>query len=107
MSEKIGLTVNLKKTKIVTLKHGIVFLKGRYSLLETGKILRLPCRSTTVRTQKRLKRFINLVKQKKMTFRSVYDSYESWRGMFRRRFHAYYRIGKMDKLYNKLFVEDR
>jgi hypothetical protein len=103
-SERIGLHINLKKTKIVTLKHGLIFLKGRYSLLESGKILKRPCRASTVRMRKRLVRFKNLLDNGKMSYWDVYSSYESWRGTYRRRFNAYYRVGKMDKLYNKLFV---
>jgi hypothetical protein len=105
-SEKIGLHVNMKKTRIVTLRHGLVFLKGRYSLTDTGKVLRLPVRSSTVRIRKRLVKFKQLAQRKKMTYRGVYDSYQSWRGTFSKRFNAYYRVKKMDALYNKLFLEE-
>jgi len=101
-SERLGLNVNLKKTCIHTLKHGFIFLKGRYSLSESGRILRRPCRASTVRMRKRLKRFIGQVASGRMFFWDVYSSYESWRGTYRRRFHAYYRLRKMDEYYNNL-----
>jgi len=106
-SEHLGLKVNLTKTRIVTLRHGLIFLKGRYSLTASGRIIKRPCRGSTVRMRKRLKRFRHLLDIKKMSRWDVYSSYESWRGTYRRRFHAYYRVGKMDALYNQLFLYDR
>jgi hypothetical protein len=104
----IGLKINKKKTKISTLSHGLVFLKGRYSLCQSGKILCLPCRASTVRMSRKLRKLKAAMKHRnsRMTYQDVYDSYCSWRNTFRRRFDAYFRIRKMDGLYNHLFIKD-
>jgi hypothetical protein len=101
---KLKIKINDKKTKIVKLSQGIRWLKGSYSLLKTGKILRRPCKDSTKRMRRKLKKFRKLLNEGKMTNRDVWTSYQSWRGNYRRRFNAYYQINNMDRLYNKLFL---
>jgi hypothetical protein len=99
------LAVNTKKTKISALGRGMVFLKGRYSLCDNGKILCLPCRESTLRMSRKLRKFKAITDNRgRIAYRDIYDSYRSWRNTFRRRYNAYYRIGKMDGLYNRLFI---
>jgi hypothetical protein len=105
--EKIGIRVNLKKTKIVSLEHGITFLKGRYILNKNGHVIRLPCRSSTVCMNRKLHKFSKLLAEGRMDPIDIYRAYQSWRNTFRRRFDAFYRVEKMDYLYNKLFIGER
>jgi hypothetical protein len=103
--EMIGIKVNTKKTKISSLKHGSVFLKGRYSLSDKGRIIRLPCRVSTVRMHRKLKKFHHLVDIGNMNYLDVYRAYQSWRNSFMKRFDAFYRVRKMDDFYNRLFIK--
>jgi hypothetical protein len=105
--ESIGITVNTKKTRIVPLKRGIVFLKGRYSLNENGRVIRLPCRPSTVRMRRKLKKFRRLVDEGRMNYRDVYLAYQSWRNGYMKRFNAYYRVRKMDGYYCRLFIRSQ
>jgi hypothetical protein len=102
--EGIGLKVNLKKTRISTLEQGVVFLKGRYSLTENGRVVRLSCRASTVRMKRKLYKFCSLIEEQRITSADIYRSYQSWRNTFRRRFNAYFRVKIMDGLYKKLFL---
>ena len=102
--EKLKITVNLKKTRIVKLSHGITYLKGRYSLLPSGKVLRLPGKASGKLMRKKLVKFKKLYDQKKMEHCDIRASYQSWRGNYKRRFKAYYRVRYMDNYYNSLFV---
>ena len=54
--EQLGIKVNPKKTNIKKLKSGFTFLKTRFFLTDTGKVLKKPCRSSITRQRKRLKR---------------------------------------------------
>jgi hypothetical protein len=45
--DTLGITINRGKTRIVTLSSGVSFLKGKYRLLPSGKILRLPGKDST------------------------------------------------------------
>lgn len=100
----LNITLHERKTRIVKLTQGVNFLKGRYCLTDTGKIMRLPCRGSTVRMRRKLKKYRGLCEQGKMTAADIRTSYQSWRGCFKKRFDAYYKIKRMDKLYNELFI---
>jgi len=103
----LKITVNEKKSRIVKLSDGIQFLKGKYVLLESGKILRLPQKDSTKRMRRKLKKFKILLDENKMSFKDIYTSFQSWRGTFKKRFNACYCISRMDALYNKLFIQCR
>jgi hypothetical protein len=102
----LGITINTKKTKIVKLSDGVEFLKGKYILLKTGKILRLPGKDSTKRMRRKLKKFKALIEAKNMSFDDLRTAYQSWRGNYIRRFNAYYRVHYMDKLYQDLFMHN-
>jgi hypothetical protein len=100
----IGIKVNLKKTRISSLENGFVFLKGRYSLAENGRVIRLPCRASTTRMKRKLHKFRSLAEKQRITSADIYRAYQSWRNTFRRRFDAYFRVKSMDDLYSRLFL---
>jgi hypothetical protein len=100
----LDITINEKKSRIVKLSDGVPFLKGKYVLLESGKVLRLPHPDGAKRTRRKLKKFKVLLDAGKMRFEDARTAYQSWRGNFQKRFNAHYCIGRMDKLYNELFI---
>lgn len=102
--EELGITLHDKKTRIVRLTQGINFLKGRYILTSTGKILKLPNRDSTLRMRRKLKKFKGLCDSGFMKSSDIRTSYQSWRGCYKKRFDAYFRIKRMDRLYNGLFL---
>ncbi|MDR2096534.1 MAG: hypothetical protein LBP76_13615, partial [Treponema sp.] len=57
MCTALKITVNKKKTRIVKLASGVVFLKGKYILLPSGKVLRRPGKDSTKRMRRKLKKF--------------------------------------------------
>jgi hypothetical protein len=100
------ITINAKKTRIVKLEQGVEFLKGKYFLLKSGRILRRPCKDSTIRMRRKLKKFRMLIDSGKMSFSDLRTSYQSWRGNYKKRFDAYHRIRFMDKLYYNLFISN-
>jgi len=102
--EKLKIKINMKKTRIEKLSHGIEFLKGKYRLLPSGKVLRRPGKATTKRMRRKLIKFKELIDSGKMNYQDLRIAYQSWRGNYKRRFNAYYSIRYMDKLYNELFI---
>jgi hypothetical protein len=102
----LGITVNTKKTRITKLKDGVHFLKGIYSLKETGKIVRRADSNSRNRMRRKLRKFQRLIEQGKMKIKDVYTAYQSWRGNYKKRFDAFYTIKRMDGLYNRLFVSN-
>jgi RNA-directed DNA polymerase len=104
--EKLGIKVNLKKTKITKLKDGVHFLKGIYSVSETGKIIRRATQDSRKRMRSKLIKFKRLYDSGKMNMSDIRTAYQSWRGNYRRRFYAYHTIRRMDALFNALFIKN-
>jgi hypothetical protein len=103
--QSIKIAVNEKKTRIVKLSRGMEFLKGKYILLENGKILRRPGKDSARRMRRKLRKFKALVEGGQMSLDDVRQAYQSWRGNYRRRFNAYNQVRYMDKLYNSQFIK--
>jgi len=53
----LALDLNEKKTRIVKLSQGVEFLKGKYALLASGRILKLPGRNSALRMHRKLRKF--------------------------------------------------
>ena len=65
------------------LEKGFSFLKMRYLITDTGKIIVIPCRKTITRERQKLKKLSNLMKQKKMTVNQIKEQYKSDNGIKR------------------------
>jgi retron-type reverse transcriptase len=104
--EELKIAVNTKKTKIVKLADPVVFLKGKYSMLPNGKILRRPSKDSTVRMRRKLVKFRVLIEEGKMKYGDLRISYQSWRGNFRWRFIAFNKLRHLDRLYYNLFINN-
>lgn len=102
LAEKLGLTVNLKKTHIVKLSHGFTFLKIKYNLLEDGTILKRLSRATVARERRKLKKYRIMVDNGTLQLETVIRAYASWRGTYSK-FNSHKTIREMDRLYNSLF----
>lgn len=91
-----GLTLNLKKTQIVKLSRGFTFMKGQYSLTETGRIKARPVKDGEVRMARKFRKF----KKKQLGKEAVETAYKTWRGYWKK-------LGgdprKIDCLYKDLF----
>ena len=105
--DTLKIKVHMRKTQIMPLKHGLIYLKGRYQLLESGKILRRPCKASTKRMKRKLKKFKGLLAEKRMNYADLRSGYQSWRGNFRRRFKAYRQLKHVDRLYNSLLSPEK
>lgn len=102
----LGLRINERKTHIVKLTHGFTFLKVKYNILPSGKILKRISHKKVVRERRRLKAFRRLVDKGKMTVEEVLNCYLSWRGSESKNHNACYNtIHEMDMLFNALFPE--
>lgn len=101
--DEYGLFINPKKTQIVKLSHGFTFLKIKYSLTETGKVIERISKDSVVRQRRRLKRLRKLLDEGKVSFADVRCSYASWRGGVQH-YDSYTILKNMDKLFDELFI---
>lgn len=102
---ELGIQLNEKKTKIVKLSRGFTFLKTRFILTDTGKVVKKLCRESITRERAKLKKFAKLTEEGSMTYAQVREAYQSWRGYAGQK-DAYKTIRRMDILFNRLFIKE-
>lgn len=99
LSHDMRLTINEKKTQIVKLSRGFTFLKVRYVLTSSGKLLKYQSKDTFKRERRRLKAF----KRRGLPQKCIEEAYKSWRYSVSHYKNNYHRIRRMDALFRKLF----
>jgi hypothetical protein len=104
ISEQLGLHLNLKKTHIRSLNRTFVFLKTKYTLTVTGKVVMSLCSDTFKREAVKLRKFKKLYLNEKLTLDTIISQFKSWRGsVTRRQFHNYKAVKQLDNLFFQLF----
>ena len=101
--KKLDITLNEKKTQIVKLSHGFTYLKTRFYLTDTGKVLRKIYKRSVTRERRKLKKFVPLLQSGIMTYEDVYTSWQSWKS-YALNFSAWRTIQNVGKLFDDLFV---
>lgn len=99
---RLGLTLNLKKTHIRKLSGGFSFLKWKYHVLPSGKIIKRPSRQSITRMRRRMKRFKKRVEAGLMSLKAVCQSFQSWRSHISKT-RCYRSLKRMDELFMQLF----
>lgn len=101
-----GVMLNVNKTCIVSLKQGFTFLKTKFYLTETGKIIKKPCRVSITRERRKLKKQAILLNKGILTAKDIEISFASWLGSMKHR-HARKTVYQMTKLYKKIIMEEK
>ena len=102
MCEKSGITLNTKKTHITKLSRGFTFLKIRFCLQKSGKVVKMVSRNNITRVRRRIKKFAKKVDEGKMNFLDAFNSIQSWLS-YAKHSHSYRSRVSMVKLFNRLF----
>lgn len=102
---ELEITLNEKKTQIVKLSRGFSWLKVRFYLTDTGRIVKKICRRSVTRMRRKLKKLATFARNGIMSPNDVYTSWQSWKA-YARHFDAYQTVSNMGKLYNKLMIND-
>lgn len=103
ISDNLGLFINKKKTRILKLNKGFVFLKMKYILTDTGKVIMIPSKDKIVRERRKLKKLRQKFDNNEISYDEIEKHYKSWRGGLEK-YNSYYKLKNMDDLYNKLFI---
>ncbi len=96
------ISLNEKKTRIIKLSHGFTYLKCRWYLTSTGKVVRKIYKRSIMKMRQKLKKFAVFIQTGKMTEEDVHVAFQSWRA-YARHFDAWHTIRNMEKLYTQLF----
>lgn len=101
--ETLGIRLNEKKTAIIPLPQGTKFLKTKFKLTETGKVVRKMNRKGTRKMREKLKKFYIRMNEGTMTEEDIRTAYESWRGHMRRG-NSWRVLQRMDRYYKSLYA---
>lgn len=101
---QMGLELN-PKTQITRFNKGsFVFLKRRFLISESGKIVTRLLRKNITKRRKILKKQKKLLDEGKAEMKSIRQSYQSWRG-YAAKWDSRQTVHNMDHLYEELFSE--
>lgn len=103
--EELEITINRKKTQIVKLSHGFTWLKVRFFLTKTGKVIRKIYKRSVVKQRQKLKKLRKKLDKGLLEFQDICNSFQSWRA-YALNFNAYFTIKNMEALFNNLFSEE-
>lgn len=100
IADKLGLTINLKKTHISKINKTFIYLKIKYCLLEDGTLIRKLHRDSITRERRRLKRYA----KSNLPYKTIEQAYFSWRGNAIQ-YDSKKSVANLDMLYNELFIK--
>lgn len=116
LAKEQGIFINEKKTQIIKLSHGFTWLKVRYSLTDTGKIIKKIPRDVITRQRRKMKRLAAKAERGERTWEYFKNWYQSWRGdkvpkpsgkLRPEPYHAFHTVRNLDRLYKELTENGR
>lgn len=102
MCAEFGIIPNPKKVMITKMTRGFTFLKCRYFVTETGKIIRKPCRKSITGQRRKTKKLFKMVEENKIALADVRQSYKSHRA-YLDNFNAHRTQQEEDQLFMSLW----
>lgn len=99
---ELHIKLNTKKTQIKRLDKGFTYLKIRFFLVESGKIVKKIDPKNVTRQRRKLKKFKRFVDDGKMTLFDVKQSLQSWES-HAKKLDAYRTRKSMRELFENLF----
>jgi hypothetical protein len=100
--DALGIVIPPDKIKIVKLSQGFIFIKAKFSITETGRVIIRPGRKSITRQRQKLHKFYKLYTAGEMTLKEIRAGYMSWRGYIAH-FNSRKSVISMDALYKRLF----
>ena len=97
----LGIVISEKKTHIIPLRR-FTFLKVRYILTDSGKVVMKPGRKSFTRMRRKLRAFKRMLDNGTMNMEQIEASYKSWYG-YQQHFHAHRSLREMDKYFFNLY----
>lgn len=101
----IGLFVNDRKTRIVKLSGKYKYLQVRYTLTDTGKVIKRINPVSVTRERRKLKAYRRILDRDVITYETVEQAYKSWMGAYTP-LMSKKQISNMKTLYKELFGKE-
>lgn len=104
-AEKLGLFINEKKTRVVKLSGTYKYLQVKYSLTETGRVIKRINPKNVTRERGKIKAYKRLLDKGEMPYEDIEQAVKSWMGEFARLMSKEQRKN-MKALYKELFGKE-
>ena len=101
---ELGLKLSLKKTHIVPIRKGFMWLKIRYYVTDSGHIVKRVWKKSVVRMRRKLKRLKRKLNKGFITLFDIEQSYQAWKS-HTSGIQMYKTMKSIDCLYQNLFHE--
>ena len=103
--DELGITLNQKKTQIVKLSHGFTWLKIRFYLTDTGKVVKKIYKRSITKMRRKLKTLKRKYENGEMQFEDVQATWQTWQA-YALKFNSWHTIQNMRELYYQLFLKE-
>lgn len=104
-AQEIGLFINKRKTRIVKLCQTYQYLQVKYSLSESGRVIKRINPKSVTRERRRLKAYRRLLDNREMEYEDIEQAARSWMGTFAK-LMSKKQIKHMKTLYYELFGKE-
>lgn len=101
-ANELGLFINKEKTRIEKLSGNYKYLQIRYSLTDTGRVIRRISRENITRERRKLKAYKRLMDEGRMPEDDIEEAFKSWLGS-QCKYMSNQQIINMVNLYQELF----
>ncbi len=100
-----GIKLNRKKCRIIKIHKSFSFLKVRFFIAKTGKIVRRISRAAVKKERHRIRKFRGLLRSGKMTLEHICKSFYSWL-CSQKRGHSYHIRMNMIDYFNSIYQKE-
>jgi len=104
IANKLGLVINPKKTHIAKISQTFTFLQIKYSITETGRIIKRINSKAITRERRKLKAYKRLLNNKRITYQEIENIFKGWMASNYKNM-SMQQITNMTQLYYNLFEE--
>lgn len=104
IADDLGIYINERKTKIVKLSSTYKYLQIKYSLTDTGKVIKRINPKSVTRERRKLKAYKRIL-GKEIDYDTVEQAYKSWMGAYAKLMSKKQRNG-IKQLYKELFGKE-
>lgn len=102
-AERLGFTLNEKKSRLLRFGQQFTFLKRKYDFTETGHIIIRPARSSVVRERRKLKKLARKYNEGKLPFSACANSRQAWEASIAGT-KCYKIVQSINQLYDRLLI---
>ena len=104
-AKSLGLFINEKKTRVVKLSGTYKYLQIKYTLTETGKVIKRINPKSVTRERRKIKAYKRLLDKGEMPYEDIEQAVKSWMGSFAS-LMSKKQIKNMKTLYKELFGKE-